>query len=264
MPDHHAHTDPPDTERHMSDDWDFYYCRVEDKPASIYLDLGAVEHAPMAALPIMAFIRLSMREPRSDGLSSQQEFGTLCAIEDHLAETLFSDDVHYVGRCTTNACRDFVFYIADAADWGERVAASLQAFPDYQYEVGAREDSAWATYTGYLYPGERDMQVIENRRVCQLLEEQGDKLQAPREISHWLSFADPQAMAAYAQSVAPMGFEVRSQDDAPDDEGQYTLQLCRTDVPGYSAINDVSLPLFDLAKAQGGSYDGWEAVLVSE
>jgi hypothetical protein len=247
-----------------SDDWDFYYCRVDDKPASIYLDLAAIEEAPKASLPCMAYIRLSMREPRPDGLSSQAEFGTLCALEDHLVATLINDGVQYLGRCTTNACRDFVFYIAHAQAWPTHVAASMQAFPDYSYEVGTREDPEWSTYTGYLYPGERDLQIIQNRRVCQLLEERGDALQAPREIDHWLSFASPQALANYVQAVAPQGFAVRSQASEPDEAGRYSLQLWRTDVPGYSAINEVALPLFDLARASEGVYEGWESVLITE
>jgi uncharacterized protein (TIGR01619 family) len=246
-----------------SDDWDFYYCRVEDKPASIYLDLAAIEHTPVEALPYMAFIRLRMREPRNDGLSSQVEFGTLCALEDHLVATLPGDEVQYLGRCTTNGCRDFVFYIAEAESWPARVAASLQAFPDYSYEVGVRPDPDWSTYTGYLYPGERDMHIIQSRRVCQALEEAGDKLEAAREIEHWLTFADQQALAAFVQAVSPEGFAVREQASEPDEEGRYLLKLWRSDVPGYTAINEVTLPLFDLAQARQGAYGGWEAAVVS-
>jgi hypothetical protein len=254
----------PDALGEAGDDWDFYYCRVDDKPASIYLDLGAIEQVPVAALPYMAFIRLRMREPRPDGLSSQTEFGTLCALEDHLVATLLSDEVQYLGRCTTNACRDFVFYIANAEAWPGCVAASMQAFPDYGYEVGARPDPDWSAYTGYLYPGERDMHIIHSRRVCQALEERGDKLDAPREIDHWLHFASPQALSAYVQAVVPQGFAVRSQSSEPDAEGRYALQIWRTDVPGYAAINEITLPLFDLAQAGEGAYDGWEAVVVSD
>lgn len=48
----------------ITDDWDFYFLQVDDKPASIY------DFAPNPKLPYMAYIRLHMREPRTDGLSS--------------------------------------------------------------------------------------------------------------------------------------------------------------------------------------------------
>lgn len=31
----------------MTDDWDFYFCNVDDKPASIDVDLGAVDMLPI-------------------------------------------------------------------------------------------------------------------------------------------------------------------------------------------------------------------------
>ena len=39
----------------MSDDWDFYFCRVDNQPASIYLDLGIAAQAPLTEFPCMAY-----------------------------------------------------------------------------------------------------------------------------------------------------------------------------------------------------------------
>jgi hypothetical protein len=61
----------------MSNDWDFYSCRVDDKPASIFVDLGIRRDVPLSGRPYMAFVRLFMRAPRPDGLSSQEEFEDL-------------------------------------------------------------------------------------------------------------------------------------------------------------------------------------------
>lgn len=248
----------------MSDNWDFYYCRVDDKPASMYLDLDAVQVGPVEGLPIMAFIRVQMRQPRPDGLSSPEEFGTLCALEDALNEQVASDTSVYVGRCTTNSFRDFVFYISPDVEWGQLVASCMEAFPDYVYEVDTRGDPDWSTYFNYLYPSDRDGQSIENRRVCQALEGHGDTLKEPREIDHWLNFASEQDMGAFIDAASDLGFQVRSQADEPDEDGRYVLQMFRTDVPGYASIDAVTLPLFDLATLRNGVYDGWESVVVSE
>ena len=48
----------------MSNDWDFYSCRVDDKPASIFVDLGIRRDVPLSGRPYMAFVRLFMRAPR--------------------------------------------------------------------------------------------------------------------------------------------------------------------------------------------------------
>lgn len=246
----------------MSDNWDFYYCRVDEKPASMYLDLDAVQVGPVDGLPIMAFIRLSMLQPRPDGLSSPEEFGSLCAIEDAINEQVAGESAVYVGRCTTNGYRDFVFYIAPDVEWGQLVASCMGAFATYTYEVGTRGDPDWSTYFNYLYPSDRDGQSIENRRVCQALEQAGDTLKESREIEHWLNFANPQDMASFIDAATELGFQVRSQADEPDEDGRYVLQMFRMDVPGYAAIDAVTLPLFDLATLRNGVYDGWESVVL--
>ena len=64
----------------MSDDWDFYFCSVDNKPASIFVDLGIAKEAPMAEYSVMAYVRTHMQAPRDDGLSSQVEFETLKSL----------------------------------------------------------------------------------------------------------------------------------------------------------------------------------------
>lgn len=106
----------------MTDNWDFYSCRVDNKAASIYVDLGAIEMAPVASLPFIAYVRIAMNAPREDGLSSNGEFDVLMVIEDSLKQALADERTAYIGRCTTNGCRDFFFYTAETDAWEYRVA----------------------------------------------------------------------------------------------------------------------------------------------
>jgi len=61
----------------MSDDWDFYFCRVDDKPASIFLDLGIEKEAPVYGFSVMAYVRIRMQAKRDDGLSSPSAYTQL-------------------------------------------------------------------------------------------------------------------------------------------------------------------------------------------
>src|SRR5438045_1907083 len=125
----------------MSKDWDFYLCRVDGEVASIFVDLGVAAETPIPTLPHLAFIRLYMRSPRADGLSSQDEFGVLSQIE-HVLETALVAEGRsiYVGRNTSAGFRDFVFYLSDPSNWVARVEAALMPFTSYRYEVGTRPD----------------------------------------------------------------------------------------------------------------------------
>lgn len=247
----------------MTDNWDFYFLQVDDKPASIYLDLGARDFAPNPELPHMAYVRLHMKHPRDDGLSSREEFDALAAVEDALTAALVDVETDYVGRCTTDSCRDFFFYVARPQAWSSRVATCLRSFADYRYETGTRDEPDWSSYLSYLYPSDADRQTIENRRVCAMLAQNGDRLCAPREIDHWAYFPEAGLLNAYVKEALGLGFKVRSI-SAPDDRhDHHCARIWRSDTPAFDAIDDITLPLHYLAAKHGGEYDGWESVVVT-
>ena len=248
----------------MTEDWDFYFVRVEGKLASMFVDLGAHSAAPNPNLPFMAYVRLHLKRPRENGLSSQDEFETLVAIEDALKAALVGESIDYVGRATTNSCRDFVFYVAPQTDWQTQVAACIRSFDGYQYIAETREESDWSTYFNYLYPSDEDRQVIENRRVCETLESHGDLLSVAREIDHWAYFSDAKALNAYAADAQKLGFNVRELIHPDQNSARHCAQLWRLDTPAYDSIDGITLPLFNMAVTHGGEYDGWESVVVKD
>ncbi|WIF67514.1 DUF695 domain-containing protein [Metapseudomonas otitidis] len=246
----------------MTENWDFYFARVDDRPASLFVDLGAVEQAPIERLPAMAYVRVEMNAPRGDGLSSNEEYDALIALEDAVLPKLEGADHAYVGRCTTNGCRDFFFYTAHPQGWEARVAEAFRGFPDYRFEAGSNPDPGWSTYLEYLYPSAIDHQCIQNRRVCQTLEQNGDRLDTPRDIDHWAEFAEAGDAQAFANRAQALGFSLRVP-IAANEDGQYSVHLWRKDLPSFAEIDSVTLPLFHLAEDHGGRYDGWETQLVS-
>lgn len=247
----------------MSDDWDFYSLRVDDEPASIYLNLGLADDAPLQARPFMAYVRVHMRQPRPDGLSSREEFEELIRLEDHLIAALVAEDRSiYVGRNTSGGCRDFYFYVADPSDWNQQVAGAMADFAEYRYEAGSRLDRQWHAYFEFLYPSPRDMERIQNRRVCESLRENGDALVEPREIDHWAHFPDERSRASFLEHIDTLGFKVRGLDQSEDAQRPFGVQFYRVDLPSIDAIDAVTLPLFEAATARDGDYDGWEAPVI--
>ncbi len=242
----------------MTDNWDFYALQVDDQPASIFVDLGIQSDAPLSTHPHMAYVRLFMNQPRTDGLSSKEEFDTLIEIEKFIEVNLCGDGVCYVGRNTSGGCRDFYFYVSTADYWQGKVDRVLSVFKNYKYETDTREDAGWSTYLNFLLPGKVDRQRIENRRVCEALERHGDKLTTEREIDHWSYFQSPEAVDAYLSEVAADGFQVRSTPVSDEGKLRFGAQIWRVDVPSYGNIDDVTLPLFEVAARHEGEYDGWE------
>ncbi len=243
--------------------WDFYFLRVDDQPASIYLDLSRIDAAPMPHFPVMAYVRIAMRSPREDGLSSQDEFDELVKVEDHLVETLAASGALYVGRNTSAGCRDFYFYIqVDDGRWEQQVAQAMRASSQYRYQADARSDKEWSVYREFLYPSPRALQSIENRSVCDALEGNGDSMSTPREIDHWAYFPDLSSRDAFLQRARELGFQIRARDAGDGGGDEFGAQVFRIDLPSFAAIDDVCLPLYDLAVDCGGRYDGWECQVI--
>lgn len=272
----------------MCGHWNFYLCSIENNVASIFLNLSLASVAPMEGLRQLVIVRLRMLEPNSQGLTSSAEAETLNGIEETLADALAphvhlpdpdaptegdepSPEAILVGRVTCAGYRDIYFYAVDPTSWAERVPAIMARFPAYQADVLVTNDPGWEAYLSFLFPEPRDLQGIFNRELCEQLEENGDPLTEPREIEHWLSVPSEEAKTQVIAEAEKLGFAVRSvvveeagEADAVSDVGeeeqgpQIRIQLVRRDVPSFEGIDEITMPLFDLAEQFGGEYDGWE------
>lgn len=250
----------------MTDDWDTYFCNVDDKPASILVDLGAAEAAPLEGLPYMGHVSLALLDPDENGFSSREEYGALYQLEDALESALTgTDNTVYVGRSTTAGRRDFVFYTSAPEGWKEKITAALKEYPAYSWRASIREDKEWETYLEFLYPSEMDMHIIQNRRLCTYMEEQGDDLAKERSIDHWLYFPTEQARTAFCEEIRQEGFSIGDSPapdrESDDEDAEYEVIITRPDVP--AEINDVTLDIAERAHRLGGRYDGWGAAQVA-
>ncbi|MFK7975682.1 MAG: DUF695 domain-containing protein [Halioglobus sp.] len=244
------------------DDWDFYFCEVDSEPASIYLNLGLRQSPPVTERPVMAYARIRMPNPRQDGLCSDEDFEALAELEDLLvagvAEKL---DALFVGRNTSSGTRDFYFYLVSEDDWVETVRGVLDQTA-LEHQAGCRADPEWEVYGGFLYPSGRERQEIQNRRVCDVLESQGDALQQARDIDHWIHFKTSDARSRFENEVTELGFSVRSRGEPSEESVLFSLQIFRMDELSRENIDKISLELFDVALELDADYDGWEASVV--
>ncbi|MBF6025146.1 DUF695 domain-containing protein [Lysobacter niastensis] len=248
----------------MSEQWDFFFCHVDDKPASIFVDLGLHDQAPIATLPHRAYLSVALHHPRDDGLSSQEEFEALKGLEDAIHQRLVSPTVMYVGRNTSDGRRDFWFYLPDGGAWEKLTEDFMARFPDYRFEADAGPDPEWEAYLDFLYPNDEGWDFITNRQVCDRLEEGGDPLTEARDIDHWAYFPDPASRDAFIARVRELGFDIRELLQPDEERAEYGVQLWRCDVPSHRAIHDITIPLLRAAREAGGDYEGWETQRLAE
>lgn len=243
----------------MSDNWDFYPLLVDDQPASTYVDLGLAKTAPVTTQPHMGYVRVFMRQPREDGLSSSEEFDILMGLEDALIGCLASNGATtYCGRNTSGGNRDFYFYTSDAAAFSTSAREAMAGHPEYEFETGTRLDPEWKSYFRFLYPSADSMQRIMNRRVTDALAKHGDALSDPRLIDHLAYLPNARAAAALRDLLVGQGFTVHEPEVG---SGSVVLRFERADRP--DAIDDVVVPIARRIKELDGTYDGWGCEVVS-
>ncbi len=257
----------------MSDNWDAYFCEVEGSPASILVDLGMVEQAPLPGLSCMGYVAVDLKDPDENGFVRRKEYGALAALEDSLVEGIGAGrgirpgaegDVDpagecsavYVGRCISAGRCEFFFYLASTDGWERRVDAALGPLPSYPWETGAHEDPDWGVYLDFLYPSEPDLLFIQNRRLCARLRDQGDDLSKERGIEHHAGFATEEGRAAFCAAARAAGFAPEFPESAEEDpEPVFRVLLRRADSP--DSIDEVTLFLAELAEEHQGAYFGW-------
>lgn len=130
----------------------------------------------------------------------------------------------------------------------------------YCFEKGVRNDPAWSVYLDFLYPNERSMETIQNRRTCSVLEQRGDDLSKVRDIDHWAYFPEAAMRDCYISDALAHGFLLRPTSNGVDSDRGFCAILFRPDAP--ARIDDPVLTLFDCARNVGGQYDGWETQIV--
>ena len=88
----------------ITQNWNFYMCRVGDNPASIRLNLALYDIAPVEDYNHRISIFIKMNNPTENGLSSNEEYPILCDIEDEVInrletlEDIFAGTVKSQGR----------------------------------------------------------------------------------------------------------------------------------------------------------------------
>ena len=237
----------------MSNEWEFFQCQMEGGPASIFLDVGIKTDLPLAGFDKLLNIRLHLKSPREDGLSSSEEYPALCDLEDEIEEVLAQEEVIYAGRITYNKLREYFFYSKDFSS--KEVLVQKFVKYNYQFDIAQVDDPKWSGYIDELYPTVDDWQVINDRRVVDNLIKHEDDIEKPRVIDHHANFPTKQNAHFYIEKILDLNFDISSIEEM--DDGSFQVEFTREDKPEFPQVSSITLPLGRLARSFEGSYGGW-------
>jgi hypothetical protein len=240
----------------VDDAYEFYPCLVDGAPASIYLNMR-FEHDPQPQATTAYWLAVRFNDRGEHGVGTAAEAELLNAFEESAIERLAAVGLVYAGRVRTSGMWETTFY--GPPGHVDDVRAVTQSLADHRAEVRSAPDVAWSYYRDFLLPDAERRQWIDDRRLVQVLAEQGDRLTTPRRVDHWASFDSEHARDAFIAAVEVHGFIA----DRAEAEGRFEASVHRVDPIELDHIHDVVMLVLDAAEAQGGTYDGWETGIES-
>lgn len=244
----------------MSDEWDFYFARVNGAVSSIFVDLGVRPDVPVEKRPWMLWVIVPLQSPNPEGLSTNEEAPRLHEIGEALDANVSSlCGAQLVGRITGARRREFYFYAEEPGPLEAAVSSAMKSFAEYSPECGSELQPEWEQYLNLLYPTQTNLQRMFNRRVLEALADQGDVHETPRKVDHWLEFADEATRASCRDTLLAIEFTLESEHQNEDSELPHALVVSRVDSVDSHTINGITLELARLAQESGGRYDGWES-----
>jgi len=248
----------------MTENWKPYLCNVNDKLASIFVNLGLRAEVPIASKPWLLWTWVFFQAPRADGLSDSKEAPTLYKIEDAL-NACMSHACRAIpcGRITTEGRREFYFYGETEDGFRQAVSAGMKGFAEYKFDIGSQKDSEWEQYLNVLYPSSEDLQRIANMDLLDVLQDRGDVLTAAREVQHWMYFPSESSRVLFRDAAAAVGYRTVSESSSKGDL-PFGIVVARTQSIEQASIDRTVIELLHLSQRFDGEYDGWETPVVTQ
>lgn len=250
----------------QTQDWDFYFTNIDEKPASVGLNLALHDTAPLTDKTYCLWIILKFQESDSLGFPLEKENETLNKLEDELEIFLQKkSQTIYAGRTTGKGERYFYFYSKSIDSVDVFIEEFFKNYSQYKYKLGQRYDEKWTLYFDFLYPSPLELQLIYNHRIVEALAENGDNPELPHHIDHWLKFKKKKDITAFIKALEGKNFIVeKNETDKTHKSHPYTLQISQENRTDLETIDNSVLQLFELAEKFNGIYGGWETFVVTE
>ena len=242
----------------MQEYWELYMKNLEGKAASIQFNAGiSMEIDELGyTYPTIAFVKAKLKDPKENGLLSEQEEPEILFMEDKLEASMIKFRIgKYVGRVISDGYVTFLYYVQFTYNWPDFIEFALNEHGAYEVTNGHREDGEWNYYKNLLYPTAREWQIIQNHKVCDNLKEKGDHLHIARIIEHNLYFKDEEKKEELIKILEEKNFKLK---EIVNDDGIKGLHLYRIDKAFYHDIDELTLSLIELAESHNAQYDGWE------
>ncbi|SFV69699.1 Conserved uncharacterized cytosolic protein, putative [hydrothermal vent metagenome] len=234
-----------------------FFKRVEDGSEMIVeTDSSAYGYSQRYDWLLSVFIKFDMASESGEGFEEYLE------LKESLIIALEHDEkAKYVGGRSVDGWSELYFYAAESKGLVAQVDAILKD-SGYKYESSVVRDAKWDFHYKNLTPNELEFAHMQSEKIIYLLEEEGDVLEMPRIVEHYVSFDTPTQKERFLDALMQESFQFK--DEISSEEFENGIALTKEHAVTEEVLKAVVEELFVMIKSQNGYYEGWSTTLVKE
>jgi len=172
----------------------------------------------------------------------------------------YEDKAKYLGSRIVDGWSEFYFCASSSDEFNSMVTAMLKD-TGYAYESNIVRDKKWNFYELQLFPTELEFVHIQSSKIIFLLEEEGEDLNVPRDVEHYISFVTPTQKNRFLNTLEIDGFSFK--DDISSEEFENGVALVKNHAVNEAEVKKVVDELFLKIKEDKGYYEGWSTTLMN-
>ncbi|QSZ41885.1 DUF695 domain-containing protein [Sulfurimonas aquatica] len=234
-----------------------FFQRLEDGSlVSIEVDMNAFGYSKSYPWLFSVFIKFDASDenaPQFEEFLETKE--SLIILLEH------EEKAKYVGSRVVDGWSELYFYAKDSKSLDAQVSSVLTP-SNYVYESSVVKDGRWDFHHKNLTPTELEECHIQSEKIIFLLEEEGDELEVPRIVEHYVSFDVPTQKNRFINTLDLEGFTFK--DDISSEEFENGVALVKEHGVRSEDVKVVVEALFEKVKECQGYYEGWSTTLADK
>ncbi len=231
--------------------------RTEDgNEITIEVDLNVYGYGKKYGWLLSVFIKFDTSDEMQEGFEEYLETkeSLIIALE-------HGKKAKYVGNRMLDGWSELYFYTDDSKGV-DKLVSNILTSSNYAYESHIVRDSKWDFHHKNLKPNRLELAHIQSNKIIYLLEEEGDDLELPRLVEHYVSFDTPTQKERFLKSLNEKQFIFK--DEISSDEFENGIALVREHTVTQNGVRKVVEELFTILKEESGYYEGWSTTLANE
>lgn len=239
--------------------WDSYITRINDRPATIMLDMHLIFTAPDPRYPYLVITGPKTSNVGPSGIPGQNEIAELEKVLEATDNFLMGATSRILaGTVTYNGQRNNYYYVRDTTVVRNAIQRMYKRnFPGYPYSLVVKKDAEWLTYRTFLFPNDTTQNWMDNNRNITTMLQKGDSLDAPRTITFAACFPSDSARTNFSSFVSEKGYTIEKSPVTKVGKDNYCVLFSKVDKIDLNTINTTTLLLREEVKRHNGVYNSW-------